>query len=100
MTISGGVGIVRQIKAARRADVLIAVPGRLLELLRRRLLRLNGVAVCILDQADRMLDMGFLPCERGPLSVARATPDDAVRQNIRRRDRPPGLPVHDQSRPS
>jgi ATP-dependent RNA helicase DeaD len=68
-TISGGAGIARQIKAARRADVLIAVPGRVLELLRRRLLRLNGVAVCILDRADRMLDMGFLPSLTVVLSV-------------------------------
>ena len=60
-SVYGGVGIGAQVKAAGRADILIATPGRLLDLLRRRLLRLNGVAICVLDEADRMLDMGFLP---------------------------------------
>ncbi|MGH8973372.1 MAG: DEAD/DEAH box helicase [Acidimicrobiia bacterium] len=67
--VYGGVGIANQVKAARRADILVATPGRLLDLLRRRLLRLNHVAICVLDEADRMLDMGFLPDVRDILSV-------------------------------
>ncbi len=68
-TVYGGVGIARQVKAATRADVLIATPGRLLDLLQRRLLRLNRVRICVLDDADRMLDMGFLRDVTAILSV-------------------------------
>ncbi len=67
--VYGGVGIAKQVKAAGRADILIATPGRLLDLLRRRLIRLNGVGICVLDEADRMLDMGFLPDVSVILSV-------------------------------
>jgi superfamily II DNA/RNA helicase len=67
--VSGGPGIAKQITAAGRADILIAVPGRLLDLLRRRLLRLNQVGVCVVDQADRMLDRGLLPNVGVVLSV-------------------------------
>ncbi|MCC6648168.1 MAG: DEAD/DEAH box helicase [Polyangiaceae bacterium] len=59
--IFGGVGQDAQVKALRRGvDVLVATPGRLLDLLDQRLLRLDGVSVLVLDEADRMLDMGFL----------------------------------------
>jgi superfamily II DNA/RNA helicase len=60
-TVFGGVGISDQAKRAHRADVLIATPGRLLDLVRRKLLRLDRVGICVLDEADRMLDMGFMP---------------------------------------
>ena len=60
-SVYGGVGIGPQAKKARRADILIATPGRLLDLVARRLLRLDRVRICVLDEADRMLDMGFLP---------------------------------------
>ncbi len=60
-SVYGGVGIGAQAKKARRADILIATPGRLLDLVARRLLRLDRVRICVLDEADRMLDMGFLP---------------------------------------
>ena len=59
--VYGGVGIGPQAKRARQADILVATPGRLLDLVTRRLLRLDRVRVCVLDEADRMLDMGFLP---------------------------------------
>jgi superfamily II DNA/RNA helicase len=67
--VYGGVGIANQVKAARKADIVVATPGRLLDLLRRRLLRLNDVGICVLDEADRMLDMGFLPDVSDILSV-------------------------------
>jgi superfamily II DNA/RNA helicase len=67
--VYGGVGITAQVDRARRADILIATPGRLLDLLHRRLLRINRVRTCVLDEADRMLDMGFIPDVRLILSL-------------------------------
>jgi superfamily II DNA/RNA helicase len=60
-TVYGGVGLSAQAKRARRSDIVIATPGRLLDLLARKLIRLDRVRICVLDEADRMLDMGFLP---------------------------------------
>jgi ATP-dependent RNA helicase RhlE len=59
--VYGGVSIATQAKRARGADVVIATPGRLLDLVARRMVRLEHVELCVLDEADRMLDMGFLP---------------------------------------
>jgi ATP-dependent RNA helicase RhlE len=60
-TVYGGVGLAAQAARAARAAVLIATPGRLLDLVRRGLLHLGGIRIVVLDEADRMLDMGFLP---------------------------------------
>jgi ATP-dependent RNA helicase RhlE len=60
-TVYGGVGIGAQAKHARHADIVIATPGRLLDLVQRKVLRLDRVRIAVLDEADRMLDMGFLP---------------------------------------
>jgi ATP-dependent RNA helicase RhlE len=60
--VYGGVRQSLQVRAlSRGVDVLVATPGRLLDLLNQRLLRLDKVGVLVLDEADRMLDMGFLP---------------------------------------
>jgi ATP-dependent RNA helicase RhlE len=59
--VYGGVGLGPQAKRARHADILVATPGRLLDLVQRKMLRLDQVRICVLDEADRMLDMGFLP---------------------------------------
>jgi ATP-dependent RNA helicase RhlE len=57
----GGVPINRQIRAlARGVEVLVATPGRLLDLVHSRALRLDQIEVLVLDEADRMLDMGFI----------------------------------------
>jgi len=57
----GGVPINRQIRAlSRGAEVLVATPGRLLDLVNQRALRLDQIEVLVLDEADRMLDMGFI----------------------------------------
>ncbi|MFT4247517.1 MAG: DEAD/DEAH box helicase, partial [Pseudomonas sp.] len=60
--IYGGVGMGNQLDALRRGvDLLIACPGRLIDHIERRSVDLSGIEVLILDEADRMLDMGFLP---------------------------------------
>ncbi len=76
--IFGGVPIPRQVRAlAQRPDVVVACPGRLLDLLSQGALRLDAVEVLVLDEADHMFDMGFLPDVR---RILRALP--AVRQNL------------------
>ncbi|MEU3478637.1 DEAD/DEAH box helicase [Streptomyces sp. NPDC033754] len=61
-TVVGGMSISRQSSALRRgAEVLIATPGRLMDLIDRGDCRLDRVAVTVLDEADQMADMGFLP---------------------------------------
>ena len=59
--VFGGVGENPQIKAAAQSSVLVACPGRLLDLLNRGLVDLSRVDALVLDEADRMFDMGFLP---------------------------------------
>jgi superfamily II DNA/RNA helicase len=59
--VYGGVGFGPQIKAAGRADILVATPGRLEDLIGRGSVSLSRVRVLVLDEADRMLDMGFRP---------------------------------------
>jgi ATP-dependent RNA helicase RhlE len=61
-TIFGGVGENPQIDAVRRGvDVIVATPGRLLDLMSAGHVSLREVEIAVLDEADRMLDMGFLP---------------------------------------
>ena len=61
-TIYGGVGMGNQLDALRRGvDMVIACPGRLIDHLERRSVDLSGIEILVLDEADRMLDMGFLP---------------------------------------
>ncbi len=63
--IYGGVGMGGQIHALRRgSDIVVATPGRLLDHLQRRTIDLSGVEILTLDEADRMLDMGFQPALR------------------------------------
>jgi superfamily II DNA/RNA helicase len=69
--VYGGVAIGPQAKAARHADVVIATPGRLLDLVSRKQIRLDRVRIAVLDEADRMLDMGFLPDVRRILALLR-----------------------------
>ena len=60
--VYGGVSQNRQVESIRKGvDVLIATPGRLLDLMQQKHIRLDGVQMLVLDEADRMLDMGFLP---------------------------------------
>ena len=58
----GGVSFAEQeAKITRGADVLIATPGRLLDFADRGKILLNGIEILVIDEADRMLDMGFIP---------------------------------------
>jgi len=59
--VHGGVGLQKQAKLAARAHIVVATPGRLEDLLQRRDLTLEHVQMLVLDEADRMLDMGFKP---------------------------------------
>jgi superfamily II DNA/RNA helicase len=59
--VYGGAGIERQSKLASRAHIVVATPGRLEDLIERRAITLEHVRILVLDEADRMLDMGFRP---------------------------------------
>ena len=72
--VYGGVGMQPQIKAFREGvDLIVACPGRLLDHFQHDYARLNDLDVLVLDEVDRMLDMGFLPDVR---RVLRHVPDD------------------------
>ncbi|HEY8304923.1 MAG TPA: DEAD/DEAH box helicase, partial [Solirubrobacteraceae bacterium] len=59
--VYGGAGIVKQARLAGRAHILVATPGRLMDLIDRRDVSLKQIRLLVLDEADRMLDMGFRP---------------------------------------
>ncbi len=61
MSVVGGLPIGKQIRKLQKGvDILVATPGRLLDLMQRRAVRLRDVSFFVLDEADRMLDMGFI----------------------------------------
>jgi superfamily II DNA/RNA helicase len=59
--VYGGTPIPAQARQAKGAHILVATPGRMFDLIERRLVALGGVRTLVLDEADRMLDMGFRP---------------------------------------
>jgi superfamily II DNA/RNA helicase len=62
VTVYGGADIERQVKKLRKgADVVVATPGRLIDLGERKVVSMEAIEVVVLDEADRMADMGFLP---------------------------------------
>lgn len=68
--VFGGVGINPQIASLRRGvDILVATPGRLLDHMQQRTVDLSGIEILVLDEADRMLDMGFIKDIRKIISV-------------------------------
>ena len=87
MTIYGGVGASPQVRSLRNGvDIVVACPGRLLDHINQRTIDLSHVDVLVLDEADRMFDMGFLPdvrrivkhlpAQRQTLLFAATMPDD------------------------
>jgi superfamily II DNA/RNA helicase len=110
-TVYGGTGYEKQRAALRRGvEILVACPGRLEDLIERRELSLADVGIAVVDEADRMADMGFLPAVKRLLDATRpdrqtllysATLDGDVDVLIRRYQRDPQrfdakLPEHDQ----
>ena len=78
MTVFGGVSMGPQIQGLRRGpDILIACPGRLLDVIERGAVKLGGVETLVLDEADHMFDIGFLPTIRKILARL-----PAKRQNL------------------
>jgi len=81
MTFVGGMDFDKQLKQleARYCDILVATPGRLLDFNQRGEVHLDMVEVMVLDEADRMLDMGFIPQVR---QIIRQTPPKNERQTL------------------
>ncbi|MGY1867730.1 MULTISPECIES: DEAD/DEAH box helicase [Nocardia] len=76
-TIFGGVSQNRQVRALRAGvDIVVACPGRLEDLMNQRLISLDAVQVTVIDEADHMADLGFLP---GVTRILAATPNDGQR---------------------
>jgi ATP-dependent RNA helicase RhlE len=72
-TIYGGVGAAPQIQALRSGvEILVACPGRLLDLIQQGHAKMNRIEILVLDEADRMFDMGFLPDVR---RIVKAVPE-------------------------
>ncbi|MES2818326.1 MAG: ATP-dependent RNA helicase RhlB [Pseudomonadota bacterium] len=81
MSFVGGMDFDKQLKhlEARHCDILVATPGRLLDFNQRGEVHLDMVEVMVLDEADRMLDMGFIPQVR---QIIRQTPHKGERQTL------------------
>ena len=81
-TIFGGVSQFHQVRALHRGvDILVATPGRLIDLMNQRLVNLTQVGIFVLDEADRMLDMGFIKPIRRIVSALPA-PTEGGRQTL------------------
>ena len=81
VSVFGGVDLERQRKQLTRGpvDIVVATPGRLLDFQRRKNIHLNNVEILIIDEADRMLDMGFIPDVR---KIVYSTPAKDRRQTL------------------
>jgi ATP-dependent RNA helicase RhlE len=108
--IFGGVGQRPQVDAlARGIDIIIATPGRLLDLMNQRRLRLDAIEFLVLDEADRMLDMGFVhdvrkiisaaPKQRQSLLFSATMPSDIARLSKEILDDPIRVEVTPQATP-
>jgi len=81
VTLIGGADYQKQLAKVNRSpvDIVVATPGRLIDFMERRDLALDRVEILVLDEADRMLDMGFIPQVK---RIVRATPRKEDRQTL------------------
>lgn len=81
VTLIGGADYQKQLNQVNRSpvDIIVATPGRLIDFMERRDLSLDRVEILVLDEADRMLDMGFIPQVK---RIVRATPRKEDRQTL------------------
>ena len=89
LAVSGGVSINPQMQAVGKADIVVATPGRLLELVEKNAVRLSSIGTLVLDEADKMLNLGFkeevdrilalLPLKRQNLLFSATLGDDLSR---------------------
>jgi ATP-dependent RNA helicase RhlB len=81
ISIYGGTGYERQMQNLkdRSYDIIVATPGRLIDFQNKRLIKLDKVEILVLDEADRMLDMGFIPDVR---KIIYSTPQKSQRQTF------------------
>jgi ATP-dependent RNA helicase RhlB len=81
LAVLGGIDYMKQQNALKNdvCDILICTPGRLIDFQRKRLVDLGKVEILVLDEADRMLDMGFIQAVR---SIVQSTPPKAKRQTM------------------
>ncbi len=87
-TVFGGVSLEPQMQKLRHADIVVGTPGRMLDHMQRGTLRMGGVKILVLDEADRMLDMGFIddirkiisqtPQSRQTMLFSATMPDEIV----------------------
>jgi ATP-dependent RNA helicase RhlE len=106
--IFGGVGQTPQVEAIQRGvDILVATPGRLLDLMNQGIIHLNKLDIFVLDEADRMLDMGFihdikrvikaLPPQRQNLLFSATMPQEITKLSQQFLDNPVQIEVNPQS---
>lgn len=80
LVVYGGMSFDQQARALQQpVDLVIATPGRLIDYIRRRMVKLGQVKIAVIDEADRMLDMGFIPDVR---RIMRETPHREQRQTM------------------
>lgn len=81
MAVYGGMDFDKQKRELLNSpvDIVVATPGRLIDFMRRKVIDLGGVQILVIDEADRMLDMGFIPDVR---RIVRATPHPEKRQTM------------------
>jgi ATP-dependent RNA helicase RhlE len=92
----GGVGYGKQLEQLKKGvDIIVATPGRLLDHLQRGTCKLDRIEFLVLDEADRMLDMGFLPDVRRIIERCPATPDLALFGHDPARNRDAGALGHE-----
>ena len=81
ITLVGGISVNKQLNELRRepVEIIVATPGRLIDFVNRQAVDLSSVEILVIDEADRLLDMGFIPSVR---RIVRSTPHKNQRQTM------------------